>query len=90
MLEGSLSGGFVSILLLPVFSNDLDSVIAGWNDEMDVCMAATVGRPSRKHLFLTASGGQQFSSILLVFVRRARVSTNFLLLNSSLIAPETH
>lgn len=44
MASAGLNSTFVGIVLLPIFSNDLTAIRAGWTNHMDLCIMATLGK----------------------------------------------
>ncbi|PSN61325.1 hypothetical protein BS50DRAFT_578687, partial [Corynespora cassiicola Philippines] len=50
--QTGLTTSFVGIVLLPLFTNDLEPIMAGYHGNMDMCLQATVGKCIQTTLFV--------------------------------------
>jgi Ca2+:H+ antiporter len=44
LTQTGLTTSFVGIVLLPLFTNDLEPIMARYHGELDLCLQATVGK----------------------------------------------
>jgi Ca2+:H+ antiporter len=50
--QTGLTTSFVGIVLLPLFTNDLEPIMAGYHGDLDLCLQATVGKCIQTTLFV--------------------------------------
>lgn len=52
LTQTNLTKSFVGIVLLPLFTNDLEPIMAGYHNDLNLCLQATVGKCVQTTLFV--------------------------------------